>query len=296
MFRRVVIVALALGLLAPATASAARPAVTTGGVANLTPTHRVAERQGGSERARTRRTSSRSARRGSTARKTPDDRRRRRAPTASGDQRARRRRSRRRRVYHYRLVALNADGTTLGQGPHVQDEGAAARRDARGDADHGRRPAAPTTLAGPAHRHEQREPPGPAARRTRSRYTAGFATVGNAAGDRRGRQLLVHRASRAGRRRSIRVQMPAKPEVIEPDRRSSAPAVQVKTDTKKVDRGRAQRDGALHRQRRRRPPTARGSTSRSCATASGRRSRTRAPSTELDEVGVSTAGADLPRG
>ena len=37
MFRRVMGVALALGLLAPATASAARPAVTTGGAASITP-------------------------------------------------------------------------------------------------------------------------------------------------------------------------------------------------------------------------------------------------------------------
>ena len=38
MFRRVMFVALALALLAPASASAAKPAVTTGGVANITPT------------------------------------------------------------------------------------------------------------------------------------------------------------------------------------------------------------------------------------------------------------------
>ena len=38
MFRRVMVLALALGLLAPATASAAKPAVTTGGAASITPT------------------------------------------------------------------------------------------------------------------------------------------------------------------------------------------------------------------------------------------------------------------
>ena len=47
-------------------------------------------------------------------------------------------------------------------GPDVQDEGAAARRDARGDARRRSRPAARRAQR-PAHRHEQREPPGRAA-------------------------------------------------------------------------------------------------------------------------------------
>lgn len=231
MLRRVMFLALALGLLAPASASAAKPEVTTGGAANVTPStvtlngrvdpnkkDTVYFFQIGTTVVYGTNTAETAAGAGG-------------APTAvsvpvaglAPDTR-----------YHYRLVARNADGLTLGKDrtfrTRVQPLGVTLAATPNPIA-----PGGSATLAGQltGTNNANRQVvllsnPFP--------YTQGFAPAGNpqvtgADGTFSFPLLSVPVTTQ------YLVQMPAKPEVVSPIVVLGA-AVQVRTDTKKVDRGR----------------------------------------------------------
>jgi hypothetical protein len=224
-------VALALGLLAPATASAARPAVTTGGAASITPSTVTLNGKVDPNRKATTYFFQVGTTRlyGSNTAETP-------AGAAANPSRV----SvpvtglAPSTVYHYRLVARNADGLTLGKDrtfkTRVQPLGvtlaAAPATVAPGGA---------TTLAG------QLTGTNNAGRQVTLLgnaypYTGGFVPVSNP-------QVTAADGSFAFPVLAVpvttqyQVQMPTKPEVVSPIVVVGA-AVQVRTDTKKVKRGR----------------------------------------------------------
>ena len=231
MFRRVMILALALGLVAPAAASAAKPAVTTGGASSVTPTtvtlngkvdpnkkattyfFRIGTTKlYGSDTV----TTSAGAGANPSAISVPVVGL---APST---------------VYHYRLVAQNSDGLTFGKDrtfkTKVQPLGVTLAASPPGVA-----PGGTTTLAG------QLTGTNNAGRQVvllgnPYPYTQGFLPVGNAqvtAADGSYSFPVVGLQATT----QYQVQMPAKPEVISPIVVVGV-AVQVKTDTKKVKRGR----------------------------------------------------------
>jgi hypothetical protein len=231
MFRGVVIVALAAGLLLPATAAAARPGVTTGGVANLTPTtvslngnvnprgkdtqyffqYGVNKLYG----AQTPAVGAGAANGGSAV-----------SVPVGGLAPATR--------YHYRIVAVNADGTTLGGDrtfkTKVQPLGLTLKATPSSvpfnSATVISGQLTGTNAAGRQVQLQQNAYP----------YTAGFANVGN---------IVVTNPDGTFTFNSIgipvntqfRVLMPSRPEIASPIVSVGA-GVQVKTDTKKVDQGR----------------------------------------------------------
>ena len=227
MFRRVMILALALGLLVPATASAAKPAVTTGGASSITPTTVTLNGKVDANRkattfffqvGTTRLYGSNTATSPAGAGKDParisvpvdragalDD-----VPLPAG-------RPQRRRP-HAR------------QGPHVQDEGAAARRHARGEPGDGR-PRRHDDARRTADGHEQRRPPGRAARQPVPVH-AGLPARREHPGHGADGSATRSRSSGSRRRRSTHVQMPTRPEIISPIVVVGV-AEQVKTDTKR---------------------------------------------------------------
>jgi hypothetical protein len=231
MVRRVMFVALALGLLAPATASAAKPTVTTGGVANLTATtvtlngkvdpngkDTVYFFQVGPTIVYGANTVETGAGAGGKAVSVS-------VPLGSLAPATR---------YHYRLVARNADGTRLGADrtfkTQVQPLGVSLAATPNPIA-----PGGATALAGQltGTNNANRQVvllgnPFP--------YTQGFLPVGNplvtgADGSFSFPLLAIPVTTQ------YVVRMPAKPEVTSPIVVLGV-AVQVKTDTKKVDRGR----------------------------------------------------------
>jgi hypothetical protein len=231
MFRRVMVLALGLGLLVPATASAAKPAVTTGGAASITPTTvtlngsvdanrkattyffqvgttrlygvNTAETAGGSARNPVRIS----------------------VPVAGLSPST---------TYHYRLVARNADGLTLGKDrtfkTKVQPLGVTLAATPPAVA-----PGGTTTLGGQltGTNNANRQVvllanPYP--------YTQGFLPAGNiqvtgADGSYAFPVLNLQATTQYA------VQMPARPEVISPIVVVGV-SEQVKTDTKRVKRGR----------------------------------------------------------
>jgi hypothetical protein len=231
MLRRVLFVALAIGLIAPATASAAKPAVTTGGVANRTPTTvslngRVDPNkkattyffQIGTTRLYGSNTAETAAGAGAN-------------PTAvsvpvSGLNPS--------TLYHYRIVANNADGLTFGKDrtfrTRVQPLGVTLAATPNPIA-----PGGSATLAG------QLTGTNNAGRQVvllanAYPFTAGFAPTGNP-------QVTGPDGSFSFPLLSVPVttqylvQMPEKPEVTSPIVVLGA-ALQVKTSTKKVERNR----------------------------------------------------------
>ena len=231
MLRRVVFVALALGLIAPATASAAKPAVTTGGVANRTPTTvslnaRVDPNKKDTsyffQIGTTKLYGSNTATAGAGAGGQPVAI----SVPVSGLAPS--------TLYHYRVVAQNADGLTLGKDrtfrTRVQPLGVTLAATPNPVV-----PGASSTLAG------QLTGSNNAGRQVvlyanAFPFTAGFAPVGNP-------QVTAADGSFSFPVLSVPVttqylvQMPTKPEVTSPIVVLGA-AVQVRTDTKKVDRGR----------------------------------------------------------
>jgi len=231
MFRRVMFVALALALLAPASASAARPAVTTGGAANITPStvtlngkvdpngkDTVYFFQIGTTRVYGSLTSETAAGAGANPSSI--------SVPVTGLAPA--------TVYHYRLVARNSDGQRAGQDrtfkTKVQPLGVTLAATPPSVA-----PGGATTLAGQltgtnggGRQVVLQSNPFP--------YTQGFAPFGNTvvtAAD----GTFTFPVLSLPVTTQFRVQMPSRPEVVSPIVIVGA-AIQVKTDTRKVKRGR----------------------------------------------------------
>jgi hypothetical protein len=231
MLRRVMFVALALGLVAPATASAAKPTVTTGGVSNRTPTSvtlngRVDPNKKDTtyffQIGTTRLYGVNTAETGAGAGANPSAVS---VPVAGLAPST---------LYHYRLVARNADGLSLGKDrtfrTRVQPLGVTLAATPNPIV-----PGGSATLAG------QLTGTNNAGRQivlyaNAFPYTAGFAAVGNP-------QVTAADGSFSFPVLSVPVttqylvQMPSKPEVTSPIVVLGA-AVQVRTDTKKVERHR----------------------------------------------------------
>ena len=231
MFRRVMVLALGLGLLVPATASAAKPAVTTGGAASITPTTATLNGKVDANNKATTYFFQFGTTRlyGTNTAETPG---------GSGANPA--------RVsvpvtllspsttYHYRLVARNADGLTLGKDrmfkTKVQPLGVTLAATPPTVA-----PGGTTTLGGQltGTNSANRQVvllanPYP--------YTQGFLPAGNVqvtGADGRFAFPVLGLAATT----QYAVQMPARPEVVSPIVVVGV-AEQVKTDTKRVKRGR----------------------------------------------------------
>jgi hypothetical protein len=232
MFRGVVIVALLAGLALPATAAAARPGVTTGGVANLTDTsvslNGSVNPKGKDTQyffqyglnklygAQTPATGAGAANGGSAVS----------VPVGALAPATR---------YHYRLVAVNADGTTLGGDrtfkTKVQPLGLTLKA-TPSSVPFGSASVISGQLIGTNGRGRQVQ-----LQASAFPYTAGFANVGTPVVTSTVDGTFSFNSIPIAVNTQFRVVMPARPDITSPIVLVGA-GVQVKTDTKKVDQGR----------------------------------------------------------